>query len=251
MRYLLQLSYKGTNYAGWQKQQNAITVQGKLDQAISMILNQSVDTVGSGRTDKGVHAACQYAHFDFSKTIDLQNFVYRLNKVLDKEIAVSNIFQVPNDFHARFSATERVYHYLVDQRKNPFTTELATYFPFEINLSYTDPILHHLKGEWDFTTFCKAGGQTDHYRCNINYLTYEATGKKIVFKVSANRFLRGMVRLLMGALLEVAQGKMDDDDFWRILESKDRRMASAAAPAEGLYLAEVHYPAHFFGRSTT
>ncbi|MGV3585485.1 MAG: tRNA pseudouridine(38-40) synthase TruA [Adhaeribacter sp.] len=247
MRYFLELTYDGTNYHGWQTQPNARTVQEVLDKCLSTILRQLVETLGSGRTDTGVHAAQQFAHFDLVQALpEDDSLCYRLNRLLPADISAIKLYPVGPEAHARFDAVARTYEYRITQVKNPFLQRYAHYLnrPIEINL--LNEAAAQLLTHDDFTTFSKVKGDTLHYRCQMHAAYWEETENGLIFTIRANRFLRGMVRLVVGTLLDVGTGKISPQDFKNILTAQDRRKASAAAPATGLFLTQVTYPEGYF-----
>ncbi|MER2997365.1 tRNA pseudouridine(38-40) synthase TruA [Pontibacter populi] len=250
MRYFLEIAYDGTRFHGWQIQPNAVSVQEVLDDSLSKILRETINTTGSGRTDTGVHASQQFVHFDSVQQLDPQHIVYRLNRILPDDISAYNLYLVPDEAHARYDAFARTYHYHITLRKDPFKRYYAWYHskPLDVNLMNEAAIIL-LKYE-DFTTFSKVKGDTKHYRCNMYEAYWQQQGDELVFTIRANRFLRGMVRLIVGALTDVGRGKLTIADFEKSIASQDRSLASGAAPSEGLYLAKVEYPDHLFQNIT-
>ena len=242
MRYFIQFSYFGKPYHGWQKQPNAITVQEVLDEALSTLLKNSIETVGAGRTDTGVHAKQMFAHFEADTIEDKINLVYRLNALLPEAVAVQNIFEVPNDAHARFDATQRTYEYRITQEKNPFFNDFALYIKHPLLLFKMNEAAAVLMKYDDFECFSKSNTDVKTYRCKITKSIWEKKDDKLVFTITADRFLRNMVRAIVGTLLEVGQGKRTVDDVKKIINSKDRSEAGPSVPAKGLYLTSVIYP---------
>ena len=243
MRYFIEFSYKGTNYSGWQRQNNAISVQQKLDEALTLILRETIESVGSSRTDTGVHAEQQYAHFDTIKPVkDGELLTYRLNSLLPFDIAVHRVFEVKETAHSRFDATHRRYEYRIVRRKNPFLSGESHLFhkPLDI-LLMNEAALLLLKYK-NFESFSKIHTQVNNFLCDITEAYWFEKEDVIIFTVKSNRFLRGMVRALVGTLLEVGTGKKTIADFEKIIQAQDRSKAGAQAPAEGLFLVEVGYP---------
>lgn len=242
MRYLLQLAYKGTRYHGWQKQHNAITVQSVLEEKLSLILGENIETLGCGRTDTGVHAKDFYAHFDTTKTVDANRAVYKLNQLLPDDIVAIELYEVAEHFNARFDATSRTYEYWITQRPNPFLVDQAWYQYGILDIAKMNAAADLLVGKKDFQCFSKVHTQVDNFICDITYARWEAKEAKLVFTITANRFLRNMVRAIVGTLLEVGKGKLTLEDLQQILESKNRCEAGQSVPAHGLFLTRIDYP---------
>ncbi|MCS7019117.1 MAG: tRNA pseudouridine(38-40) synthase TruA [Cytophagales bacterium] len=245
-RYFLEIAYKGTNYHGWQAQENAtLTIQGELNRALGFILRQqSVETVGSGRTDAGVHCKSQYVHFDAAKPIDnISKFIYSLNRCLPADILVKNCLPVHSHANARFSALSRSYEYHITREKDPFSKDLSYQFGYVLDVDTMNAAAALLLQYNDFQAFSKVKTDVKTFRCRIFYAYWEATAKGYVFYIKADRFLRGMVRTIVGSLLEVGLGKQTITDFQHIIESGDRKRAGRAVPPQGLFLCGVEYPA--------
>lgn len=242
MRYFIEFSYFGKPYHGWQKQLNAITVQQVLEEALSTLLRRPVETVGAGRTDTGVHAKQMFAHFETDEITNKINLVYRLNALLPEAIAVRQIFEVSDNAHARFDAVARTYEYRVVQEKNPFYSDHAHYIKHPLNIKRMNEGAAVLFEYEDFECFSRSNTDVKTYLCEITEAIWEKKGDKLVFTVTANRFLRNMVRAIVGTLLEVGQGKSSVDDVKRIINSKDRSQAGPSVPSKGLYLTSVRYP---------
>ncbi|MBO7202508.1 MAG: tRNA pseudouridine(38-40) synthase TruA [Paludibacteraceae bacterium] len=241
-RYFITFSYKGTAYHGWQKQPNAISVQEVLEKSLSMILNSLVEVVGAGRTDTGVHARKMVAHFDQTQKIENEeNLVFRLNSLLPKDIAVEKVELVSSDKHARFSARSRTYEYHVMQEKNPFGIELATRIIGDLDFDLMNEAASHLLQYTDFTSFSKLHTDTKTNNCKITEAYWKKREGIWVFTITADRFLRNMVRAIVGTLLCVGRGRMTIAEFDEIILAKDRCRAGTSAPAEGLYLVDVKY----------
>lgn len=241
-RYFIELAYNGRNYRGWQIQPGEPTVQEALNQALSTLLRENIQVVGSGRTDTGVHASFYIAHFDTCKLLDHpEQTVYKLNRILGKDIAINRIYPVSPEMHARFSARSRTYQYFIDKTKNPFTCDYAwKVYPLpDINrMNEACRILFEYK---DFTSFSKLHTDVKTNNCTIRAAHWEDTGPQLVFTIQADRFLRNMVRAIVGTLVEIGQGKLTTDDFRRIIESKNRCNAGTSVPGHALFLCHVEY----------
>ena len=249
MRYFLTLSYKGTAYHGWQVQDNAPTVQGMLQKALSTLLEEKIDVTGAGRTDTGVHAAYYIAHFDAgSGKPQEKNFVYHLNAMLPKDIAVSSVRPVPDDAHARFSAILREYKYYILTEKDPFKIDTAYRYPLSLDMDKMNEAAELLKGYSDFESFCKLHADNKTTICHLRDSIWEKNGSMLIYTVSADRFLRNMVRAIVGTLIDVGRGKTDVARFREIIEAKNRGAAGTSAPAHGLFLTDIHYPDTLFKR---
>ncbi|MFD2246629.1 tRNA pseudouridine(38-40) synthase TruA [Pontibacter ruber] len=246
MRYFLEIAYDGTLYHGWQIQPNARAVQEVLDDCLSKVLRHPISSTGSGRTDTGVHASQQFVHFDVPEALDPAQMVYRFNRLLPDDIVAKNLYLVPDEAHARYDAFARTYHYHITLAKDPFKRFYATYLNRQPDVEKMNEAAAVLLKYEDFTTFSKVKGDTKHYNCNIYEAMWRQEGDALQFTIRANRFLRGMVRLVVGTLLDVGRGKLTVAQFEQVIASQDRSKASGAAPAEGLYLARVEYPEHLF-----
>lgn len=245
MRYFLEISYKGTRYHGWQIQPNALTVQEVLNKALSTLLGEPVDTLGSGRTDTGVHASVQVVHFNTEREIK-DSFLLSINALLPKDVSVQWIRAVNDDAHARFDATQRSYIYKIALQKNPFDQELVWFYRGQPDVELMNRAAALLLKHTDFECFSKVHTEVNNFNCTITKAYWEQNGSSLHFHITANRFLRGMVRAIVGTLIEVGKGKCSIEDFEKILLSKDRNKAGMAAPPEGLYLCEVSYPETIF-----
>ncbi len=242
MRYFIQFSYFGKHYHGWQNQPNAISVQEVLEDVMSKLLGNAVSLTGAGRTDAGVHAKQMFAHFNMGKIDDLEALNYRLNAFLPDDISVQEIFQVNAEAHARFDATERTYEYWIKQEKNPFLTETAYFVKQLLDFEKMNRAAQLLMEHNDFECFSKSNTDVKTYLCELKKAVWEEKDGLWIFTVTADRFLRNMVRAMVGTLLEVGQGKLEVDDVKSILKSKDRAKAGPSVPAKGLYLTQVNYP---------
>ncbi|WP_374461843.1 tRNA pseudouridine(38-40) synthase TruA [Chryseobacterium taeanense] len=241
MRYFIEFSYNGKNYFGYQIQPNAVSVQEEMEKALSTILREDIKTTGAGRTDTGVHAKKIFAHFDTEKVLD-QDLSRKLNSFLPPDISVKRIFQVKDDFHARFDATYRTYEYYISLDKNPFTQDSAWQHwrrPLDINtMNEACKILFEYE---DFTSFAKLHTDNKTNLCKIYKAEWEQEGSELKFTVSANRFLRNMVRAIVGTMVDIGAGKLKPEDLRTVIENKNRNSAGTSAPAHGLYLVDVGY----------
>ncbi len=242
MRYLLEISYKGTNYHGWQIQKNALTVQQEVNRALETLVLKPVSTLGSGRTDTGVHALQQFAHFDSDTIINLQKFIFQLNAILPKDIFIKSLTQVDSNFNARHDAKSRSYQYRISTTKNPFLEDVCCfYFQRNIDMDLLNLCAKIILQNTDFQSFSKYKTDVNHFECTIFDAIWHQQHELITFEISANRFLRGMVRALVGTMLEVGIGKLSITDFENIIKKKDRCAAKYAAPPQGLFLTKVQY----------
>lgn len=242
-RFFITLSYKGKNYVGWQIQPNGMSVQQTLQEALSVILRQEVAVVGAGRTDAGVHAREMVAHFDWEgDTFSPGDLVYKLNNFLPKDISLSAIRQVRPDAHARFSAISRTYKYYVTTVKDPFLHEYSHRLFFQPDLEAMNALCDVLKEYKDFTSFSKLHTDVKTNNCWIEYARWEKKGELYEFTIRADRFLRNMVRAIVGTLLEAGRGRLDEQGLRRIIEAKDRNVAGDSAPGHALFLEKVTYP---------
>ncbi len=239
--YFLRVRYHGKKFAGFQIQENAITVQGEVEKALEIFFKEPISLTGSSRTDAGVHARCNYFHFitDLEK---VEESVYHLNAILPGEISVEGIFKVPDASHSRFAAIGRSYSYHIYKCKNPFLDTVSWYYPYPLDIDAMNKAAEHLIGKHDFTSFSKKHTQVFTNDCIIQDAVWKMDGEEIVFKVSGNRFLRGMVRALVGTMVKVGRGKLAIGGMKDILEAKDNTWADFSAPAHGLFLEDVLYP---------
>ncbi len=243
-RYFIRLAYDGAKYHGWQVQPNAISVQEELQRVFSLILRESIELVGCGRTDAGVHARYFVAHIDAQQTIvDPDRLVFKLNSFLDRAIAIYDIYAVDEDMHARFSAISRSYEYHLVCRKSPFLEAYSFRPSFYPNFDKMNEAASRLLDYEDFTSFSRLHTDTFTNDCDVTLAEWRRhDSEHWVFYISANRFLRNMVRAIVGTLLEVGRGKLSVEEFCAIIEAKDRGKAGASAPAKGLFLTDVLYP---------
>lgn len=242
LRYFIEISFNGTNYHGWQIQPNAITVQEVLETCLSTLLRMPIAITGAGRTDAGVHASQIFAHFDFNDSIDEEAFVYKLNSFLPKDIAVKRIFKVEDALHARFNALSRTYHYKISLAKNPFATDLEYFLKNKPDVALMNEAAKDLLNYKNFKCFSRSNTDVKTYNCDIKEAFWEEKDGQLQFTITADRFLRNMVRAIVGTLLDVGYGKCSIANFNSIIQSEKRTNAGASAPAKGLYLAEVKYP---------
>lgn len=244
-RYFIEISYDGTSFHGWQIQPNALTVQECLDKALSVYFRQEVVSLGCGRTDAGVHATQFYAHFDLVAIGDkaIEKGVTGINSLLPYAIAVKRIFAVANDAHARFDATARAYQYYIHFKKDPFKLDRSWLFKGELNVAEMNKAAHLLLNFTDFSCFSKSNTQTFTNNCKIThaYMEVEKDGS-LIFNISADRFLRNMVRAIVGTLVLVGKGEITAEQVVEIIESRNRSNAGQSVPACGLYLVKVAYP---------
>jgi len=246
-RYFIELSYKGTNYSGFQSQQNTHnTIQAALEKAFKILQKDEVLLVSSSRTDAGVHALQNYFHFDYNGAIHPQ-FVYKTNAILPVDIVVKKIIPVAPDAHCRFDALSREYKYFIYAKKNPFLQDRAYYFPYRLDIEKLKEAAEIIKEYKDFTSFSKRNTQVKTFECRILESEWLFEYNCLVYHVKANRFLRGMVRALTATMLKIGRGKTSLKEFRSIIEAKDCTQASFAVPAQGLFLINVAYPQGYFG----
>ncbi len=243
MRYLARLKYNGSEFCGWQAQLNSFTVQEVIEQKLSMLLSSEIKVVGCGRTDTGVHANDFYLHFDFqSNQVDVKQLKYKLNSVLPSSIAITELRKVSSQFHARFSAVLREYKYYINLDKNPFENN-CWWIRQSLNTNSMEKASKYLLNYKDFTSFSKLHTDVKTNLCVIYKLDIEKVETHIIITIRANRFLRNMVRAIVGTLVEIGLDKRKPEDIKRIIEAKDRGEAGSSAPAKGLFLNEITYPA--------
>lgn len=241
-RYFLEVMYDGSAFHGSQIQKDLPTVQLAINQAISTLLRQEIETIGASRTDEGVHALCSYFHFDYELALP-PNFVYRVNALLPFSMSLKALYQANNpELNARFAAESRKYRYKIHSAKNPFLHQRSLFYPFSINEATLHQTAAIIKEYTDFETFSKRNTQTYTFNCNIFDSYWEKHGEELHYIVTANRFLRGMVRGLVGTQLQVARGRHTVDEFRKIIESKDCNNADFSVAGHGLYLEHIQYP---------
>ena len=242
-RYFIELAYKGTNFHGWQIQPNAPTVQHELNSALGILLKEKTETLGAGRTDTGVHARFFTAHFDSQKK-DLhlkENLIYKINQLIHKDIAVKRLIPVKEDANARFDAISRTYKYYISKVKDPFLKELCFEYHGKLDINRMNEAAEIILEYEDFTSFCKLHSDVKTMICKIYESKWAQNDEMIVYTIKADRFLRNMVRAIVGTIFDVGRNKIDIERFKQIIESKNRNLASASAPARGLYLTDIEY----------
>jgi len=242
MRYFVTLSYDGGRYHGWQIQPNGDSVQAQLQRGLSLLLRRDIEVTGAGRTDAGVHARMMVAHFDFDGVADCQQLCYKLNKLLPGDISVSRVEQVAEDMHARFSATSRMYRYYIHTAKDPFLRNTSCEIHYPLNLSDMNRAAKVLMEYEDFGAFCKSHADVKTTLCQVTVAEWHQTGPSTwYFEIRANRFLRNMVRAVVGTLIEVGRGRMTVEDFRGVIEGRCRSDAGESMPAKALFLEEITY----------
>jgi tRNA pseudouridine38-40 synthase len=247
LRYFIEIAYKGTNYHGWQFQPNAITIQELINNALSLIFKQTINIVGAGRTDAGVHAAQLFAHLDLEEEFNKDEVQYKLNSLLPKDIVILNILKVIEDAHARFNAVSRSYQYKIYFGKNPFLIDTTwQIINKKLNVDLMNEAAKILLTYTNFKCFSRSNTDVRTYNCDVTKAIWVQENKSLIFHITADRFLRNMVRAVVGTLIEVGTGKTTLEEFKIIIESKDRKNAGPSAPAQGLFLTEVNYPKNIF-----
>jgi tRNA pseudouridine38-40 synthase len=241
LRYFIELAYKGTQYHGWQYQPDANSVQETVNKALTVLLKTPIDIVGAGRTDTGVHAKKMYAHFDSEIEIDRKKLVHKLNSFLPKDIVIFDVIPVADDAHARFDATKRTYEYHIHTFKDAFENEGSWLHQLPLDLDKMNEACQILFQHNDFECFSKTNSDVRTFNCVIFEAHWKQLDKQIVFTIAADRFLRNMVRAIVGTMINIGLGKINLEDFEKIIASKDRGQAGFSAPAHGLYLTQIHY----------
>lgn len=244
-RYFIELAYKGTHFKGFQTQPNAVTIQGEVDRALQVLLKTDITTTTSSRTDSGVHALQNYLHFDTDVHLP-HSVIYNLNAIIHPDILVKNIFHVQSNAHARFDALSRDYAYHIIFNKNPFLKATAWFMPFKIDIELMNIAAQKLMNHNNFESFSKRNTDVKTFECKISNSYFESTDNEIIYHVSSNRFLRGMVRAIVGTLILVGRKKIAPEQFEEIIRSKDCTNADFSAPAHGLFLEKVNYPETIF-----
>jgi tRNA pseudouridine38-40 synthase len=242
LRYFLELSYNGKAYHGWQIQPNAITVQEVLDKGLSLVLRTPISTMGAGRTDAGVHALQMYAHFDTDVVFDADVLKYKLNSYLPEDIVIHSVFKVHPEAHTRFDALSRAYIYRIAVSKNAFNNDQTYYLKPQLDVDKLKAASKILLEYKDFQCFSKSNTDVKTYYCDIMQADWEIVGDELQFTIKANRFLRNMVRAIVGTLINIGVGKLDVSDMHTIIQSKSRSEAGFSVPARALYLSEIIYP---------
>ena len=241
MRYFIKLAYNGTNYHGWQHQPNASSIQETLNKAVSVVLNSEINLMGAGRTDTGVHAKEMFAHFDFETPFAIVSLVHKLNSYLPKDIVINDLIPVHNEAHARFDATKRTYEYHINTFKDVFLQDRSWYFHQKLDIAVMNEAAKILFNHTDFQCFSKVNTDVNTFDCTIFRAYWQQENNNLVFTISANRFLRNMVRAIVGTLVNVGLHKITLDDFNEIIKSKNRDKAGFSVPAHGLYLTKIDY----------
>jgi tRNA pseudouridine38-40 synthase len=243
-RYFIEFQFNGKNYHGWQIQPNAPTIQAVLDEKISVLLNHTVHTVGAGRTDAGVHAKYFAAHFEFHESLEtsLTKLIKKLNSFLPADIKVTRIFRVPKEAHARFSAISRTYEYYIVRGKDVFRDEYAWQLNYALDIDTMNKAAKVLQDHTDFTSFSKLHTDVKTNNCRIFSAGWSEKDQLLTFSICADRFLRNMVRAIVGTMVLLGRRKIDLTEFQKIIESKDRSVAGESAPAKALFLADISYP---------
>jgi tRNA pseudouridine38-40 synthase len=246
VRYFFEISYHGGRYSGWQSQLNATGVQAVVEDAMTKLFREKLEITGSGRTDTGVHCEQRFFHCDIENEFDESLYMQRLNSFLPKDIAIHSIRKVEETASARYEATERSYRYEITTVKNPFLEGLAWHYFKDVDLPTMNQAAALLIGEHDFESFSKVKTDVNHFTCDMKKAEWKQEGPRLYFQITANRFLRGMVRAIVGTLLDVGTGKISVRDFENVIKSRDRKKAGANVPPYGLYLMKVKYPASIF-----
>ncbi len=241
MRFFIKFSYNGTNYHGWQNQPNAVAVQEILENGLSTILNKKIDVIGAGRTDTGVHAKEMFAHFDIETEIEIQNSIHKLNSFLPKDIVVLDIIKVRVDAHARFDAKKRTYQYYINHHKNPFSINQSWYFHQKLDVNLMNQAAQILFVHTDFQCFSKVNTDVNTFDCKIFEAFWTEDNNQLIFTITADRFLRNMVRAIVGTLILVGLHKITKEEFEQIIRNKNRSEAGFSVPACGLFLTKIEY----------
>lgn len=240
-RYFIELSYDGAMFGGFQIQQNKATVQGALEKAMETLYRTPIALTGASRTDAGVHAFQNFLHFDTEIAI-LPKHIYNLNAILPNSVVVKGIYQVPDTAHSRFDAIKRGYIYKIHTSKNPFLEGRSWYYPFPLDLNLMQAAANTLLTYTDFESFSKKNTQVNTFQCTITKANWTLNGADIQFDIHSNRFLRGMIRGLVGTMLQVGRGQISIEEWHQIVASKDEQRVDFSTPAYGLYLSEIIYP---------
>jgi tRNA pseudouridine38-40 synthase len=244
-RYFLKISYDGTAYVGWQIQPNGLSVQELTEKALSLTFSERVPITGAGRTDAGVHARVMFAHFDLDRELsaaEIEQTIWKMNNMLPSDIAIKDIIPVQQDAHARFDAVWRTYEYHILSRKNPFRERFAWYWQGSLDLDEMNRAAAYLVGRQDFQCFSKVHTEVNNYFCEVTAAQWHRDDESLVFTITANRFLRNMVRAVVGTLYDVGRGKISPEDLPAIIGSHDRSRAGSSVPAKGLALTRITYP---------
>ncbi|MBR1808382.1 MAG: tRNA pseudouridine(38-40) synthase TruA [Paludibacteraceae bacterium] len=252
MRYFLYFSYCGTSYHGWQRQPNGISVQQVMEEAMSLLMSEKTSLTAAGRTDAGVHAKLMVAHFDTARPVpDISQLISRLNNYLPKDIAVQRIVPVADDAHARFDALSRTYEYHCTFCKDPFRQGLATRIPANLDFALMNEAAQVLLRASDFASFCKLHTDVKTTICHVTHAEWTLTAEGAVFTITADRFLRNMVRAVVGTLFEVGRHRLTVSQFEEVISRQHRTAAGQSVPADGLFLTNIVYPEHIFNKIST
>jgi tRNA pseudouridine38-40 synthase len=235
------IEYDGTNYAGWQRQDNASTIQEKIESVLAQILQEKINVTGAGRTDAGVHARGQVANFRTSTQLTLNEINGGLNSLLPDDIVIRKTEEVALDFHARYSAKQREYIYYITRVPSALLRNYSWYVKYPLDFNLMQQSANAILGTHSFESFCRSNSDVTHYNCNVSLSKWNIDGDKLIYDVSADRFLHGMVRALVGTMVDVGRGYTSYDEFISIISKNDRKEAGVAAPAKGLVLQEVFY----------
>lgn len=242
MRFFIELAYNGKAYHGWQNQPNAISVQQVLEHALSKLLQENISIMGAGRTDAGVHASQMFAHFDCEKAFDISTLLFKLNSFLPNDIAVYDIFQVNDSAHARFHAISRTYQYKIATKKNPFLYDFSYHIFFPLDMEKMNSACQILLQYNNFQCFSKSNTDVKTYHCTIKEAVWEMIDGELVFTITADRFLRNMVRAIVGTMITIGLGKIEVEALHQIIQSQNRSEAGFSVPANGLFLTKIVYP---------
>ncbi|MBT1690866.1 tRNA pseudouridine(38-40) synthase TruA [Dawidia soli] len=246
MRYFFEIAYHGAAYSGWQSQPNAVGIQAVVEDALTKLLREEISITGSGRTDAGVHCEQQFFHADIEKEFDRSALLAKLNSFLPKSIAIHSIRPVHPEASARYDAYERTYHYRITRVKDPFSEGLALHYFRPLDVGAMNRAAATMLGEHDFACFSKVQTDVNHFRCDMKKAEWREDGSRLEFTITANRFLRGMVRAIVGTLLDVGNGRTSLREFQAIVQSGDRKKAGANVAPHGLYLSRVKYHSRIF-----
>lgn len=245
-RYFIEVSYQGTNYSGFQKQQNANSIQAEVEKALKIFFKKNFELTGSSRTDAGVHALQNFFHFDIDELSFQNDFQYNLNAILPKDIVIKKIFVVKDNAHCRFDAISREYKYFIYQYKDPFLLDTAFYYPYKLDINKLNDAAQQIIIHENFTSFSKKNTQVKDFVCKVFKSEWYIEGDMIIYNVVANRFLRGMVKGLVGTMLRVGINKISINDFLKIIENKNGSHADFSPPSQGLFLNAVNYNSKIF-----
>ncbi|MFL5739170.1 MAG: tRNA pseudouridine(38-40) synthase TruA [Flavisolibacter sp.] len=242
-RYFIDLSYKGSRYSGFQVQENANTIQSEVEKAFTVLQRAPVSMTGSSRTDTGVHALQNYFHFDYEEEVHPQ-FIYKMNALLPQDIVIRNVYLMPSDAHCRFDAVARAYEYRVHRIKNPFDREVSLFFPYRLDGDKMQEGAALIKSQTNFFAFSKTNTQVKNFECKVNESHWEIEGEQLIYHIEANRFLRGMVRLLTASLLRLGRHRTNLEEFSSLFEGRVR--CGHSVPPQGLFLTRVRYAENYF-----